>query len=167
LIYSTALSNDYTGMYPPRRLFIKAALGLFTAFAAGIGMPRGSKPPWPEAAFTAHDVDTALQEILGASLNNLAPSDKIKLAIPKTAENGAIVPLTVYADLDGVVSISLLAAKNPHALTSTYMIPKGTLPYVSTRIKMQKTAVVIAVVKANGKLYSASKRVKVAVGGCS
>jgi sulfur-oxidizing protein SoxY len=146
---------------------MKAAVSGLAAFAAGIGISRGSKPQWPEAAFTAHDVDTALQELIGANLNDSIPSDKIKLAIPKTAENGAIVPLTVYADLHGVESISLLAAKNPHALTSSYIIPQGTLPYVSTRIKMQKTADVIAVVKANGKLYSASTRVKVAKGGCS
>ncbi|NNF97668.1 MAG: thiosulfate oxidation carrier protein SoxY, partial [Halobacteria archaeon] len=35
-----------------------------------------------------------------------------------------------------------------------------------TRIKMGKTSDVIAVVKANGKAYSARKNVKVTIGGC-
>ena len=34
------------------------------------------------------------------------------------------------------------------------------------RIKMGKTSDVIAVVKANGKLYEARKAVKVTIGGC-
>ena len=38
--------------------------------------------------------------------------------------------------------------------------------YESTRIKMGKTSKVIAVVKAGGKVYSASKDVKVTIGGC-
>jgi sulfur-oxidizing protein SoxY len=37
---------------------------------------------------------------------------------------------------------------------------------ISTRIKMGQTGNVIAVVKANGKLYSARKEVKVTIGGC-
>ena len=39
-------------------------------------------------------------------------------------------------------------------------------PYVSTRIKMAKTGDIIAVVKADGKLHSATKEVKVTIGGC-
>jgi sulfur-oxidizing protein SoxY len=99
--------------------------------------------------------------------NDLFLSDKIKLTVPNIAENGAIVPVIVEADLEGVESISLLAVRNPHPLTCSYVIPGGTLPYVSTRIKMQRTADVIAVVKSEGKLYSASKRVRVAIGGCN
>ncbi len=37
---------------------------------------------------------------------------------------------------------------------------------MSTRIKMGKTSEVHAVVKAGGKLYSATKEVKVTIGGC-
>jgi sulfur-oxidizing protein SoxY len=154
-------------MHLSRRLFIKVGLGALAAFMTGFGILRGLRSDWPEAAFNAHDVDAALQALLGVTLNDLKPSDKIKLTIPKVVENGAIVPVSVDAGLEGVESISLFAAKNPHALTSSYMIPAGTLPYVATRIKMQKTADVIVVVKANGKFYSTSKRVKVAVGGCA
>jgi len=38
--------------------------------------------------------------------------------------------------------------------------------FLSTRIKMGQTANVRAVVKAGGKLYTATKEVKVTVGGC-
>jgi sulfur-oxidizing protein SoxY len=46
------------------------------------------------------------------------------------------------------------------------LIPEGTLPSVANRLKMQKTTNVIAIVEAGGKLYSATKEVKVTVGGC-
>jgi sulfur-oxidizing protein SoxY len=37
---------------------------------------------------------------------------------------------------------------------------------VANRIKMQQTSNVIAIVEAGGKLFSATKEVKVTVGGC-
>jgi sulfur-oxidizing protein SoxY len=37
---------------------------------------------------------------------------------------------------------------------------------VGNRIKMAKTSKVVALVEAGGKLYSATKEVKVTVGGC-
>ena len=45
-------------------------------------------------------------------------------------------------------------------------IPQGTVPSVANRLKMAKTCNVIAIVESGGKLYSATKEVKVTVGGC-
>ena len=42
----------------------------------------------------------------------------------------------------------------------------GTVPAVANRLKMAKTTNVIVIVEAGGKLYSATKEVKVTVGGC-
>ena len=42
----------------------------------------------------------------------------------------------------------------------------GTVPAVANRLKMAKTTNVTAIVEAGGKLYSATKEVKVTVGGC-
>jgi sulfur-oxidizing protein SoxY len=146
-----------------RRQLLRAALGVSTAIATG-GSTRDLLAAWPEAAFGAHDVKAALKALFGSA--ELTPSSRIKLMLPRVAENGAIVPLTVRSELEGVESITLVALKNPRPLTSNYLIPKGTLAYVSTRIKMQESAEVWAVVKAKGMLYCASRRVKVAVGGC-
>ena len=52
------------------------------------------------------------------------------------------------------------------ALVASYKIPAGTVPSVANRIKMAKTSNVVVVVEAGGKLYSATKEVKVTVGGC-
>jgi len=37
---------------------------------------------------------------------------------------------------------------------------------ITGRIKMAKTADIVAIVKSNGKLYTAKKGVKVTLGGC-
>ncbi|MCK5308278.1 MAG: thiosulfate oxidation carrier protein SoxY, partial [Zetaproteobacteria bacterium] len=63
-------------------------------------------------------------------------------------------------------SISIIAEKNASPLTANFILGPGTQGYVSTRIKMGKTSSVIAVVKADGKLYSTGKEVKVTIGGC-
>jgi sulfur-oxidizing protein SoxY len=65
-----------------------------------------------------------------------------------------------------VTSIAFLVPENPNALIASYKIPAGTIPSVANRIKMAKTSNVIVIVEAGGKLYSASKEVKVTVGGC-
>jgi sulfur-oxidizing protein SoxY len=93
-------------------------------------------------------------------------SDKIKIKAPDIAENGAVVPVSVTTSIDGVSSISLFADKNALPLTANFELGPGTEGYVSTRIKMGKTANVIAVVKAGDKLFSSSKEVKVTIGGC-
>jgi sulfur-oxidizing protein SoxY len=49
---------------------------------------------------------------------------------------------------------------------ASYRLPAGTVPAIANRIKMARTSNVIVVVEAGGKLYSATKEVKVTVGGC-
>ena len=56
--------------------------------------------------------------------------------------------------------------ENPNALAAFYVIPAGTLPAIANRLKMAKTCNVIAIVESSGKLFSATKEVKVTVGGC-
>jgi len=77
-----------------------------------------------------------------------------------------VVPVSVATTLDNVTSISFFVSENPNALAASYKIPAGTMPSVANRLKMQKTSNVIAIVEAGGKLFSATKEVKVTVGGC-
>ena len=51
-------------------------------------------------------------------------------------------------------------------LAAGFVIPAGTEADVQTRLKMGQSTNVLAVVKADGKLYSASKETKVTLGGC-
>ena len=118
---------------------------------------------YPEDAFKAKSDTDAIKSLYGKAAE---PSDKVNLDAPEIAENGAVVPISVSSSLADVTSISILVADNPNALAASYKIPGGTLPSVANRLKMAKTTNVIAIVEAGGKLYSATKEVKVTVGGC-
>ena len=151
-----------------RRLILKGAAVLALTGMAGIRFDltpafAAANDKYPEDAFKQKNSDDAIKALYGKTAE---ASDKIKLDAPEIAENGAVVPVAVSSTLPDVTSISILVAENPNALIASYRIPAGTIPNVANRIKMAKTSNVIAVVEAGGKLYSASKEVKVTVGGC-
>jgi sulfur-oxidizing protein SoxY len=150
-----------------RRLILKG-----TGFVVLIGLgqigvgattARAATDKYPEDAFRQKTDAEAIKELYGKSAD---ASDQIKLDTPEIAENGGVVPISVTTTLPGVTSISFLVSENPNALAASYLIPEGTVPSVANRLKMAKTSNVIAIVEANGKLYSATKEVKVTVGGC-
>jgi sulfur-oxidizing protein SoxY len=149
-----------------RRLVLKGAgcftlLGLCNApFSLALA---AANDKYPEDAFKQKSDADAIKSLYGKTAE---ASDKVKLDAPEIAENGAVVPISVATTLENVTSIALLVSENPNALAASYVIPEGTLPSVANRLKMQKTTNVIAIVEAGGKLYSATKEVKVTVGGC-
>ena len=156
------------GFSTTRRLILKGA-GLVALVGLG-NWPLGAMPAqaaandkWPEDAFKQKGEADAIKALYGKSAE---PSDKVKLDAPEIAENGAVVPVSVATTLDGVTSISFFVADNPNALAASYNILPGTVPSVANRLKMAKTSNLTVLVEAGGKLYSATKEVKVTVGGC-
>ena len=143
-----------------RRIVLKGS----TALAALALIPGYVAAAWPKLAFENKTIDGALSELLGSS--EVASSDQITVKAPEIAENGAVVPVTVSSDLADIESISIIASNNPAPLVAHFVLGEGALGFASTRIKMGKTGDVTAIVKAGGKLYSASKEVKVTIGGC-
>jgi sulfur-oxidizing protein SoxY len=119
---------------------------------------------WPKDAFSQKTQPAAIKALFGGK--NPEASDKVNLDAPEIAENGAVVPILVSTTLPDVASISIVVSENPFPLTAHYPIPPGTSPMVANRLKMAKTSKVIALVAAGGKVYSATKEVKVTVGGC-
>jgi sulfur-oxidizing protein SoxY len=149
-----------------RRLFIKGSLAtgaLGVALSTGL-IPRTTLAAWSKDAFEAKDVNGALTGLFGST--DHSASDKIKIKAPDIAENGAVVPVSITTDIGGAKSISIITEKNQAPLTASFDLGTGAEGYVSTRVKMGKTSNLIAVVKADGKLYSAVKEVKVTIGGC-
>ena len=130
--------------------------GLMPAFAA-------ANDKYPEEAFKQKSDAEAIKLLYGKTAE---ASDKVKMDAPEIAENGAVVPISVTTTLADVTSIAFLVSENPNALIAQYKMPAGTAPSVANRIKMAKTSNVIVLVEAGGKLYSATKEVKVTVGGC-
>ena len=150
-----------------RRILLKGSLAagaVGVAVGAGLLTPRVVLAEWPEGAFAATSVDDALNALLGS--NTHEASESIKIKAPDIAENGAVVPVTVESDAEGISSISIIAAGNQNPLIASFNLGEDSLAFVSTRIKMAKTAEVVAVVKAGDKVMSSAKEVKVTIGGC-
>jgi len=150
-----------------RRTLLKGSLAagvVGVAVGTSLLAPRAETAAWPENAFAAKNMDDALEALLGTSSHEESKSVKIKA--PDIAENGAVVPVTVESGVAGIDSISIIATGNQAPLIASFNLGEGALGFVSTRIKMAKTAKVVAVVKVGDKLLSATKEVKVTIGGC-
>jgi len=119
---------------------------------------------WPQKAFASTAAQDALVTLLGTDVTT--PSDRIDMDLPQIAENGAVVPVKINTTLANVELIAIVVENNPRPMSATFEIPAGTLPRITTRIKMGKTSNVLAVVKTSDGIYSASKEVKVTIGGC-
>jgi sulfur-oxidizing protein SoxY len=150
-----------------RRTFLKLAgsAGALAALGAA-GLLRTAEAwaaTWNKAAFESKALADALKS-LGAT--NAAESRDIGITAPDIAENGAVVPIAVQSRIPNTQQISIIAEKNPFPLAATFDVANGSEGYVSTRIKMGQTSDVWAVVKADGKYFTARKEVKITVGGC-
>jgi sulfur-oxidizing protein SoxY len=150
-----------------RRTLLKYA-GAIGALTVGVvsGLVKSSNAvaaQWNAAGFESKVMSDAMKT-LGAG--NPVESRDIVITAPDIAENGAVVPVAVTSKIVNTQQISIISEKNPRPLMGTFDISSGTEGYISTRIKMGETSNVWAVVKADGKFYSAKKEVKVTVGGC-
>jgi sulfur-oxidizing protein SoxY len=141
-----------------------ATLGLAAMAPFGRARAAADAGTWPKDAFSQKTQAAAIKTLFGGKTPEA--SDKVSLDAPEIAENGAVVPISVTTALPGVTSISIVVAGNPFPLAAHYVIPEGTSAAVANRLKMAKTSNVIALVAAGGKIYSATKEVKVTVGGC-
>ncbi len=151
---------------PTRRLLMKSfCAGIALGLVLWLKRARAAADAalWPKDAFTAKTDADAVKTLYGKTAEI---SDKVKLDAPEIAENGAVVPISVSSALPDVTTIAILVSENPFPLAAVYKIPQGTTGSVSNRLKMAKTSKVIALVESAGKIYSATKEVKVTVGGC-
>lgn len=143
-----------------RRKFLHTALGVVAAILVA---PLKVFAARPKEAFGAEKFDDVMNTLYNSTATD---SSHVSIKAPDIAENGAVVPITVKTDLADVESISIIVPNNPNPLAASFKLTSRSGGLVSTRIKMGKTSEVLAVVKAGGKLYSASKEVKVTIGGC-
>lgn len=150
-----------------RRTVLKCAgaIGALTV-AVVSGLAKSSNAvaaQWNTAGFESKALSDTVKS-LGAG--NPVESRDIVITAPDIAENGAVVPVSVTSRIANTQQISIIAEKNPRPLMATFDVSSGSEGYISTRIKMGETSNVWAVVKADGKFYSAKKEVKITVGGC-
>ena len=137
-----------------------ALVGLMAS--AGL-ITKAEAATWNKAAFEAKTI-ADVEKVLGAS--GIQESDQLSLRAPDIAENGAVVPVGIQSDLEGITEAAILVKENPSALAAMFMLPAGAKPNVTTRVKMGQTSDVIAMVKSGDKWLMATKEIKVTLGGC-
>jgi sulfur-oxidizing protein SoxY len=146
-----------------RRSVLKAVFTGGAIAGLGVMMPRIALAAWNATAFETDSQDAAM----GAMYDSApAASADVNLKAPDIAENGAVVPVTVSSGLADVKSIAVFVEGNPQPLAAQFFIPAGTKAEASCRIRMGKTSAVTAVVETASGTFSASKEVKVTIGGC-
>ena len=98
---------------------------------------------------------------------------KIAIDLPEIAENGNTVPFAVtidspMTDADHISDILVVAQANPRPrIVAFHLTPMCGRAEVATRIRLAATQDVVVVAKTSkGQFITASRTVKVTVGGC-
>ena len=143
-----------------RRLTLRTA----AALVAGLLLPiRALAAGWNKDAFLSKTAADALQSLGAASS---AESKDIVIEAPQIAENGAVVPIEVTSNLPNTKSIAVLVEKNPFPLVGRFEFSEGAMPYVKVNVKIGESSFVRVVAEAGGRHYTATREIKVTIGGC-
>ena len=149
-------------MNQTRRQTLQSTGAFASLIALGLVTQSQAQAAVDSASFQVKTLEDALKAIGGTP----ATSDQVSVVSPDIAENGAVVPVGATSKLANTTEMYLVVEKNPTPLSCAFFIPAGTAADVQTRLKMGQSTNVVAVVKADGKLFSASKETKVTLGGC-
>ena len=151
-----------------RRTFMKSALVATLggwSLLTGLLKPGTTLAGWNQSALESGSVADGLKAAFGDI--PVALSDKVTLKAPEIAADGSSVPITIEANLSQVDTIALFSEENPRPLASLFHPGPGVRAKVVMRVKMARTSDVIAVVKSNGRLYMARRKVTITTGGCA
>jgi sulfur-oxidizing protein SoxY len=136
---------------------------LVAALAIGLTRPLAALAAWNKEAFGAKTAADALKNL---GVPNAAPSGELHIEAPQIAENGAVVPIEISSNIPGTTALMVVIEKNPFPLTARFDFKDGALPFVKVNVKMGETSDVRVIAESGGKHFSASKEIKVTIGGC-
>jgi len=153
-----------------RRAILKGMISASTlalVATSGLLLPQKLLAHWPMDAFNAETVEDALLALLGEA--EIADDSALNFKVgspPSYAINGASVPIQIESSLKNIERVAVLVEKNPFPLAmSLEPSPAVKLPFKSM-IKIREDSKVIAIIRAEGKLYKTSRFVEVDIGGC-
>ena len=138
------------------------------ALALGLGALASAASFTPVQA--ANDAADLIKKFTGGK----TPTEgKVKLDLPEIAENGNTVPMTVsvespMTEQSYVTEVLVVGDGNPNGgMAKFHFTPLSGAADANTRIRLATTQNITAVAKMNdGSFYTASKQVKVTIGGC-
>lgn len=150
-------------LHPPRRRGLNrrqavAAIGTACALAPGAALAT------PETA----------RKLLADLVRAAPKAGKVKIEAPEIAENGNSVPISVSVDspmnpTDYVRAIHIIADRNPQPGVASFLLtPANGRAEVHLRMRMAESQNVIVVAElSDGSAWTATREVKVTIGGCS
>ncbi|RLA22265.1 MAG: thiosulfate oxidation carrier protein SoxY [Gammaproteobacteria bacterium] len=150
-------------MHTTRRNFMIKMLTT-TGYALGLVFSKTGLADWLASDFRRRTIGTTLTELFPDQV--LHKTNKINLKLPRIAENGSVVPITITSSIENVDTIYILSEKNPVPLIAKFTINPELETYIGARFKMQETCDVIVVLKAENQYYQTRQKVKVTLGGC-
>lgn len=115
-----------------------------------------------------HAFSAGSPESVYAALGLSAPLASTALVIqaPDVAENGAQVPLEVTVNLPRVQRILLIGEGNRFPLLADIRLGERSKPWLEAKVKLAESSRVRVIAEADGRLYTATRDVRVIVGGC-
>jgi sulfur-oxidizing protein SoxY len=121
-------------------------------------------------ALAKNDSDEVIKKFTGGKT---PAQGRVKLDLPEIAENGNTVPMTVMVESpmteqSHVTNVLVVADGNPRSGVATFHFsPASGTAEANVRIRLASTQNITAVAKMNdGSFFTASKQVKVTIGGC-
>jgi sulfur-oxidizing protein SoxY len=166
--------NDGTRRSRRRTMKALGAVGLAaSALSLGLAMPssalaqQGLGMPLPD-----EKIADTLQRLFGGRTPQPA-GDRLKVDAPMIAENGAVVPIRIDANLpmgadNYVKKVYVIADKNRRPLNATFTLtPEAGKASLATNVRLAETSDVRVIAEmSNGALFESKQEVKVTVGGC-
>ena len=114
-------------------------------------------------AWTAKTPDEVLKALYGSTAT---VAEGVTVVAPDVASNGGAVPVDVKSDIDAK-TVMIMQDVNPESCIIVYDLNEYSIIDFSIKIKMKKSGTITAIVQGkDGKLYSGSKTLDVALGGC-
>ncbi len=133
-----------------RRVFLKhtliASCGVYT-----LASNTKVYASWSDNLFDQQNLAELLDGLAEGGAAEL--SEQIQLTVPALVENPAIVPVSVFADIDDVESIAILVESNVNPLAGRYQFGERVAAKISTRVRLEQDSTITALVKAGGKHY--------------
>lgn len=154
-----------------RRYWLKrgvSATTLAMVAASGLLLPQHVLAHWPRDAYNALTVEDALRALMGDA--DMVDDDAVYFSVgspPTYAVNGATVPVEINTTLENVEHIALLVEKNPSPLAMSFEPTEDVMLPFKTMLKVAEDSAMLAVLRAEGKLYVTRRYVEVDIGGCA
>lgn len=130
----------------------------------GALVPGVALAEYPTKAFLAKETPEALREAFGST--DLGETDKIQIEAPHIASDANMVPVRIRSGFVNTESITLVVAGNESPFTAVFKLyePQS---FVSTRIRMADTSELLVIVKADGKLHTSTRSIRVGRNSCA